>query len=55
MLRLNVTHWEHVLHGGRWWGRDMLAVVVVVAAAVVVMLMLPTDPDVGLEVRALLR
>ena len=32
----------------------MLAVVVVVAA-VVVMLMLPTDPDVGLEVRALLR
>ena len=54
MLRLNVTHWEHVLHGGRRWGRDMLAVVVVVAA-VVVMLMLPTDPDVGLEVRALLR
>ena len=42
-MGLDVTHWEHVLSGGRRGWRDIFVVVVVVVVAVVVM---ATDTDV---------
>ena len=49
MLRLNITHWEHVLSGGRRGWRDIFVVVVVVVVG------MTTNTNVGLKVCALLR